>query len=295
MEKHPDPVAVKADGLAAGKGVSLCLTPEKAAAAVRACMSQRVFGEAGNSVVIQELLSGPEVSVFAFSDGDHLSSLVAACDYKRLNDQDRGPNTGGMGSFAPPDFWSDDLSERMRRTIMEPVLHAMSLRGSPYRGVLYAGVILTQEGPKVLEFNCRWGDPEAQVVLPLLTGDPLEIMVACHEGRLARVPVRWGSENYVGVVMVSKGYPGEYDTGFEMSGLDSEEQHTLVFQAGTRPAPDGMPGRVVTSGGRVLTAVGWGGSLAEARTRAYHRVHRIGFKGAYYRTDIAAVETRGRA
>ena len=297
LDHHRQPVVIKADGLAAGKGVSLCRTPEEAEAAVRACMDQRVFGDAGDIVVIQEFLSGPEVSVFAFCDGEHLSPLVAACDYKRLRDGDQGPNTGGMGSFAPPGFWTADLGERIRVTIMEPVIQEMFKRGIPYRGILYAGLMLTKAGPKVLEFNCRLGDPEAQVVLPLLADDPLEIMLACHEGRLSSVPVRWEADNYVGVVMASAGYPAVYETGFEITGLDDAGQYardTMVFHAGTRPSTSGTPGRIVTSGGRVLTVVGRATSLAEARDRVYHRVRSIDFQGVYYRTDIAAVEARDR-
>ena len=302
LSHRRQPVVIKADGLAAGKGVFLCRTPEEAAAAVRACMDQRVFGDAGNIVVIQEFLSGPEVSVFAFCDGEHLSSLVAACDYKRLEEGDLGPNTGGMGSFAPPTFWTADLEDCIRVTIMEPVVREMSRRGIPYRGILYAGLMLTEAGPKVLEFNCRLGDPEAQVVLPSLAGDPLEIMLACCEGRLSSVPVRWEGDNCVGVVMASAGYPSAYETGFEITGLDDADQYprnTMVFHAGTHTLtggkPGGTPGRVVTSGGRVLTVVGRGTSLAEARDRAYHRVRDIDFQGVYYRTDIAAVESKERA
>ena len=257
-------------------------------------MDQRVFGDAGNTVVIQEYLSGPEVSIFAFCDGEHLSTLAAAGDYKRLKDGNEGPNTGGMGSFAPPGFWTAGMEEHLRVAIMEPVIREMSERGIPYRGILYAGLMLTEAGPKVLEFNCRLGDPEAQVVLPLLAGDPLEIMLACHEGRLSKVPVRWRVDNYVGVVMASGGYPAAYETGFEIVGLDDaneEAQNTMIFHAGTRSSIQDRPGRVTTSGGRVLTVVGRGDSLAEARDRAYHRVRRIDFRGAYYRTDIAAMES----
>ncbi|MEE3141380.1 MAG: phosphoribosylamine--glycine ligase, partial [Chloroflexota bacterium] len=182
LSKHSAPSVIKADGLAAGKGVFMCHTAEDAAAAVRACMSQKVFDGAGETVVIEEFLEGPEVSVFAFSDGEHLSAPVAACDYKRRNDGDVGPNTGGMGSFAPPDFWNDELAGEITRTIMEPVIQSMVRRGTPYRGVLYAGVMLTKQGPKVLEFNCRFGDPETQVIMPLLVSDPLDIMTACIEG-----------------------------------------------------------------------------------------------------------------
>ena len=290
IERHRQPVVVKADGLAAGKGVSMCQTPEQAAFAVQACMRQRIFGQAGDTVVIEELLRGPEISVFAFSDGQSLSPLVAACDYKRLHDGDEGPNTGGMGSFTPPDVWSEALAEEVRRTIMTPVIEELARRGAPYRGVLYGGLMLTSDGPKVLEFNCRLGDPEAQVVLPLLDSDPLETMFACLNGDLGTTPVQWSNRSYVGVVMASGGYPDRYDTGFEITGLDVNDGNTLVFHAATRRVDDAQPSKWVTTGGRVLTVVGSGESLAEARQASYHRVDEISFQGAYHRKDIAAVE-----
>lgn len=292
LTRHSGPAVVKADGLAAGKGVRLCSNREEAIAAVRACMADRIFGTAGDTVVIEELLSGPEVSVFAFTDGEHLSPLVAACDYKRLEDGDQGPNTGGMGSFAPPDFWTEELAEEINRTIMAPAIADMAGRGAPYRGVLYAGLMLTGTGPKVLEFNCRLGDPEAQVVLPRLVADPLEVMSACLEGHLDRISVKWAEQFYVGVVMASGGYPARYATGLEITGLNVGDPHTIVFHAATRLAPGATPNKVVTSGGRVLTVVGHGISLAQARARAYDRVGGIRFHGAHYRTDIAAVKDR---
>ena len=220
LEKHSGPLVVKADGLAAGKGVSLCQTAEESAAAVRDCMTSGAFGDAGKTVVLEEMLTGPEVSVFAFCDGERISELATACDYKRLEDGGRGPNTGGMGSFAPADLWSPGLAEEVNRTIMLPVVQAMAERGTPYHGVLYAGIMLTSDGPKVLEFNCRLGDPESQVVLPLLESDPLQVMMACHQGGLSKMPVIWSSKHHAGVVMVSGGYPASYETGFEISGLD---------------------------------------------------------------------------
>ena len=248
IERHRQPVVVKADGLAAGKGVSICETPEQAVLAVQACMSQRIFGQAGDTVVVEELLRGPEISVFAFSDGQSLSPLVAACDYKRLHDGDNGPNTGGMGSFTPPDVWSEELADEVRRTIMTPVVEELARRGAPYRGILYAGLMLTAEGPKVLEFNCRLGDPEAQVVLPLLDSDPLETMFACLNGDLNATGVQWGDRSYVGVVMASGGYPDRYDTGFEITGLDVEDENTLVFHAATRRVDDTQPLQVGNHG-----------------------------------------------
>ena len=295
LERHSGPAVVKADGLAAGKGVCLCPTTEEAIAAVRACMADRIFGPAGDTVVIEDLLSGPEVSVFAFTDGEHLSPLAAACDYKRLEDGDQGPNTGGMGSFAPPDFWTEELADEINRTIMAPAVAAMANRGTPYRGVLYAGLMLTGTGPKVLEFNCRLGDPETQVVLPRLVTDPLEVMSACLEGRLDRISITWGEQSYVGVVMASGGYPGGYATGLEITGLNLEDPDTIVFHAATRLAPGRTPNKVLTSGGRVLTVVGRGVSLAQARARAYDRIDGIRYHGAYFRNDIAAVGSRRSA
>jgi len=293
LKSHPGPVVVKADGLAAGKGVLLCQDSEQGAAAVRECMSDRAFGEAGDTVVLEEYLSGPEVSVFSFCDGENLSPLVAACDYKRLEDGNLGPNTGGMGSFAQPDFWNAELSAQVEKTVMRPVLRAMAERGTPYKGVLYAGIMLTEAGPKVLEFNCRLGDPETQVVIPLLASDPLELMMACSQGKLSQVDMRWDTKNYVGVVMVSGGYPYEYETGFEISGLDEDgPEDTMVFHAGTTLRSDGVS---LTAGGRVLTVVGGGDSIESARSRAYSRLERISFQGARWRRDISSAANQGAA
>ena len=292
IKDHPGPLVVKADGLAAGKGVLLCDNSKQARAAVKLCMSDRAFAEAGDTVVLEEYLSGPEVSVFAFCDGEILSPLVAACDYKRLEDGNLGPNTGGMGSFAPPDFWTPKLAAEVDQTIMSPVLRAMAERGSPYKGVLYAGLMLTESGPKVLEFNCRLGDPETQVVMPLLASDPLELMLACAEGTLNKVQVRWETKTYVGIVMVSDGYPGQYETGFEISGLDQDgPEGTMVFHAGTKLSA-GLP---LTSGGRVLTVVGGGDNIESARKRAYARLDHISFKGAKWRRDISSVANQRAA
>ena len=292
LRHHGGPVVVKADGLAAGKGVWLCDGPEDAAFAVRACMTGRVFGPSGDTVVVEELLTGPELSVFGFSDGEHLSPLVAACDYKRLSDGDEGPNTGGMGSFAPPDFWNERLSREINSSIMEPVIRSMADRGTPFRGVLYAGIMLTPNGPRVLEFNCRLGDPETQVLMPQLVTDPLDLMTACVEGTLGGLTVEWTASSHVGIVMVSGGYPGSYDTGFEITGLSDESPDTVVFHAGTRLVEDEHGSRIVSSGGRVLTVVGSGRCLAQARSAAYHRLGGMAFQGAYHRTDIGAVEGR---
>lgn len=288
LEKHPGPMVVKADGLAAGKGVSLCPSYAESAAAVRACMSEETFGTAGKTVVLEEMLSGPEVSVFAFTDGQTLSPLAAACDYKRLRDGDLGPNTGGMGSYAPPGFWRPSLAKEIADTVMAPVVRAMARRGTPFQGVLYAGLMLTLDGPKVLEFNCRLGDPETQVLMPALESDPLDVFLACCRGGLSECAVKWSGRHHVGVVLVSGGYPGSYSTGMEVSGLNSDLPGTMVFHAGAKLDPQ-RAGGVLTSGGRVLTVVGQGDSLDEARSKAYERAGLISFPKAFYRRDIGAL------
>ncbi len=287
LERQALPLVVKADGLAAGKGVTVAASLEEAREAVLACLEQRVFGDAGSSILIEECLEGREVSVFAFVDGEYVSPLAAACDYKRAFDGDRGSNTGGMGSHTPPTFWDETLAAEVRNTIMQPTVRALAGAGCPYQGVLYAGLMLTPDGPKVLEFNCRLGDPETQVILPSLDSDLLDVAEAVAEGRLAQCEVRWGREARVGVVMASGGYPGDYRKGFPVSGIaEAEAEGTLVFHAGAQRVGDGAT--TVTSGGRVLTVVGRGPSLREARNLAYRAIGHIRFEGAFYRGDVAA-------
>ena len=280
------PLVVKADGLAAGKGVTVAPTCQEAFQALDDCMVRRVFGSAGDRVIVEECLRGREVSVFAFTDGTTLSSLAAACDYKRAYDNDRGPNTGGMGSYSPPEFWTPQLAEEVRERILQPTLQALAAEGSPYTGVLYAGLMLTGDGPRVLEFNCRLGDPEAQVILPRLETDLIDIIQAVLQGNLASVDVRWEDNACVGVVVASEGYPGEHRKGLPISGLDGLGDGSLVFHAGTASTGDS----VITTGGRVLTVMGLGRDLAQARQRAYSAVEHIAFPGAFCRRDIAAVD-----
>ena len=288
VQRRDAPVVVKADGLAAGKGVAMCANREDAQDAIHACMEVRAFGDAGATVVIEDWLHGPEVSVFGFTDGDDLSSVVAATDYKRIGEGGSGPNTGGMGSYGPPHFWNDDLAATVREDFMLPVIRELDRRGSRYRGALYCGLMLTDAGPRVLEFNCRFGDPETQVIMPQFLSDPAEVMMACAEGSLSDVePVRWSGQPAVAVVMVSHGYPGAYRTGYAIAGLDDgdEADAALVFHAGARLDNDGET--VLTAGGRVLTCVGTADSVQDARQQAYRRAHRISFEGAYFRRDIA--------
>ena len=285
--KHSGPVVVKADGLALGKGVFMCRDREEALDALDQCMVARAFGTAGDRVVLEEYLEGQEVSVFAFSDGTDLSPLMAACDHKRIHDGDKGPNTGGMGSYAVPQFWTPELEEEVEESIMAPTINALAGLGTPFKGMLYAGLMITSAGPQVLEFNSRFGDPEAQVILPLLETDLLDAAMACAEGTLGSEVVRWRKGSCVGVVLASPGYPGEYSTGYEIDGLDDLDKDVLAFHAGTklesRPSGD-VP---VTSGGRVLTIVAEGASLEEARIKAYDNVRKVSFPGVQYRRDIA--------
>ena len=282
------PFVVKADGLAAGKGVMMAPTRRDAERALDSLFVERTVGTAGDTVLIEEWLEGTELSVFAFVDGEFVSAMTAACDYKRALDGDRGPNTGGMGSYSPLAFWDQELEAVVRATIMEPVAAQMVKLGCPYRGVLYAGLILTADGPKVLEFNCRLGDPETQVVLPRLRSDLLDLAFSAVNGCLSNQRVEWSPDPWVGVVLASGGYPGDYEVGEEVSGLPAESDDVVVFHAGTRLSVSNAEPVVKTSGGRVLTATATGTTLADARRRAYDVADAIKFRNVFFRRDIAA-------
>jgi phosphoribosylamine--glycine ligase len=287
LDSHPLPVVIKADGLAAGKGVTVAFSKDEAMAALSATMEKKVFGNAGDRVVIEEFLTGKEVSLLAFSDGDTVVPMVPACDYKRVFDNDEGPNTGGMGSYSPPGFFDSNMVNLVTKTILKPAIKAMANEGSPYKGVLYAGLIVTPEGPKVLEFNARFGDPETQVILPRLKTDLMDIILAVVNNRLGEITTEWDDGACVGVVMASKGYPGSYQTGFVIDGLDTVDQEIIVFHAGTRVGEDR---RIYTGGGRVLTVTARGKTIADARNKVYDNLPRIRFEGCFYRKDIAARE-----
>jgi phosphoribosylamine--glycine ligase len=274
-------LVVKADGLAAGKGVVVAETRAAAEAAVHAAMVDRAFGEAGSRVVLEERLEGPEVSFFVIADGEFAVPLVAAQDHKRIFDDDKGPNTGGMGAFAPSPLVDDALRDRIMAEIVRPVLHGLILNGSPYRGLLYCGLMLTADGPKVIEFNVRFGDPETQVVLPMIAQPLTPLLWAAATGVLRSSHVAISPEPHVGVVVAAPGYPGEVRTGQRIEGLDDVDD-ALVFFAGVRGQGDAL----VTSGGRVLTVVGKGTTFQEAIDRAYAGVSRIRFDGMQYRRDI---------
>ena len=278
------PFAVKADGLAAGKGVILTKTVDEAVAAVDCLMEDKHFGDAGNRVVIEELMEGEEASVLAFTDGETIVPMPAAQDHKRVNDGDEGPNTGGMGAYAPAPVMTPELSERVMEEILKPTVEGMKKEGRPFKGCLYAGLMITANGPKVVEFNARFGDPETQVVLPLLKSDLVEIMLACVDGKLAETKVEWSDEAAVSVVMASGGYPGDYEKGKIITGIgDAEKEGTTVFHAGTAKRDN----EVITAGGRVLNVVGVAKDIRGALSKAYEGVEKISFDGVHYRKDIA--------
>ncbi len=286
VEANPGPIVVKADGLTAGKGVFVCDTTEDALAAVDAMMGDEGrFGESGRTVVIEERLSGREVSAHAFSDGTTVAPMPFACDYKRARDADEGPNTGGMGAYSPPSWLDEALEPYIHEQVTEAAIAAMREEGAPYAGALYPGLMVTDDGPRVLEFNCRLGDPEAQVLLPRLQSDLLDICWAAANGTLSECEIRWSTDAAVGVVVASGGYPDDYETGYEIAGLNSLDADVHVFHAGTIP---GDQGEVLTSGGRVLTVVATAPTITEARSTAYRNVQRIHFTNAFYRRDIAA-------
>ena len=278
------PVVVKADGLAAGKGVVVAPDRLSANLAVRAAMEDKQFGSAGARVVLEECLDGPEVSFFAICDGTRASALMSAQDHKRVFDGDKGPNTGGMGAFAPSPLLDQAMQARIMREIVDPVLGGLAAEGNPYQGFLYAGLMLTCDGPKVIEFNVRFGDPEAQVVIPMIADELAPILVAAADGALDPRPVRFHSDPHVGVVLASRGYPSSGPLEVPIHGLDaaSDERDVLVFHAGTSIRDNA----VVTSGGRVLTVVGRGSGYADAIARAYAGVSAIAFDGMQYRRDI---------
>jgi phosphoribosylamine--glycine ligase len=274
---------VKASGLAAGKGVVLTPSREGAAMAVASMLLDHRFGEAGATILLEERLSGPEVSVLAFSDGRTVRTMPPAQDHKRLLDGDNGPNTGGMGAFAPSPLLNAKQLEEIERTILLPTIEGMAQEGMPFTGVIYAGLMLTAQGPKVLEFNCRFGDPETQVLLPLLESDLIDVVQACVEGRLEEVTPQWKAEAAVTVVMAAQGYPDEYPTGHDILGVErATDAGCIVYLAGARRKER----RLLTAGGRVLCVTGLGPTVGQAAQRAYRGVEKIAFNEAQYRRDI---------
>lgn len=276
------PVVIKADGLAAGKGVIIATTSQEARRAVDEIMTERVFGDAGQKIVVEEFLQGEEVSVFALSDGLKAVTLVAAQDHKRVFDNDEGPNTGGMGAYTHPPVYTSELHELVDRVILQATVQAMAKEGCPYRGVLYAGLMITEDGPKVLEYNARFGDPETQVIMPILEGDVLPLFEAVAAGDLSSTEVKVRKDFSVCVVLASGGYPGKYAKGFPIKGLEDLAATTLVFHAGTAL----QDGQLVTDGGRVMALVTQAESLQDALNNVYDQINKVEFANMHYRTDI---------
>ncbi len=281
LEEAPIPTVIKADGLALGKGVIIAQTRDEAKNAVRSMMEDRIFGESGSRIVIEEFLTGPEVSVLAFTDGRTMKPMVSSMDHKRGLDNDEGLNTGGMGTVAPNPYYTMRLPGNVWTPSLFPTMKAMNAEGRTFKGCLYFGLMITPKGPKVIEYNCRFGDPETQVVLPMLESDLLTIMMAVSKGELESVPVKFMDGAACCVVMASEGYPGKYQTGYEIDipeDLDGE-----CYVAGGKINDEG---RLVTSGGRVLGVVATADTLADAVVKAYSQVERVSFENAYYRKDI---------
>ena len=284
VKQEGAPIVIKADGLAAGKGVIVAMTDEEAVAAVQEIMSDKAFGSAGSRVVIEEFMEGEEASLLTFTDGETVRPMISSQDHKRAYDGDKGPNTGGMGTYAPAPVATPEIVARVEKEILQPVVDAMKAEGRTYKGCLYAGLMITKDGPKVVEFNARFGDPETQVVLPLLDSDLVEIMLSCTNGTLAQQEINWSDDAAVCVIMASGGYPGSYEKGKEITGLDeAEAAGTVVFHAGTAK----KDGKIVTAGGRVLGITARGKDVRQAVDKAYEGVSKIHFDGAEFRKDIA--------
>ena len=280
LDTAPIPTVIKADGLALGKGVIIAMTREEAKLAVKSMMEDKVFGKSGDHIVIEEFLTGPEVSVLAFTDGNTVKPMVSSMDHKRAGDNDTGLNTGGMGTIAPNPYYTESISEECMKTIFLPTIAAMNAEGRTFKGCLYFGLMLTPNGPKVIEYNCRFGDPETQVVLPLLESDLLTIMKACTNGTLAETEVKFADSHACCLILASAGYPASYKKGFEVT--FSEEAEKATFVAGAKLEN----GKLVTSGGRVTGTTAIAGSLEEAIQEAYRIAKGVQFENSYCRSDI---------
>lgn len=282
------PTVIKADGLALGKGVIIAEDFAQAEQAVRSMMEDKIFGESGSHIVIEEFLTGPEVSVLAFTDSKTVKPMISSKDHKRVYDNDKGLNTGGMGTIAPNPYYTDEIAEICMKEIFLPTIHAMVTEGRPFKGCLYFGLMITPNGPKVIEYNCRFGDPETQVVLPLLKTDLMDIFLAIYEERLAELDIEWKNGAAACVVMASGGYPQKYQTGLPISGLDENGQcgQATVYHAGTKKEDC----TYLTAGGRVLGVTAVGENLEKALSSAYDAVKQISFDGCHYRTDIGKIK-----
>lgn len=284
LETASMPIVLKADGLALGKGVLICKTLEEAKAGVKTIMQDKQFGEAGNRLVIEEFMTGREVSVLSFVDGKTIKTMTSAQDHKRAQDGDQGLNTGGMGTFSPSPFYTKEVDEFCEKYIYQPTVDAMAAEGRPFKGIIFFGLMLTEKGPRVLEYNARFGDPEAQVVLPRMKNDIIDVMEACIDGKLDAIDLQFEENAAVCVVLASGGYPVSYEKGYPISGLDAFEgkEDYFCFHAGTKLSD----GKIVTNGGRVLGITATGKDLKEARAKAYEAVKWVSFEKQYMRNDI---------
>ena len=282
--KNTYPAVIKADGLALGKGVLIAADEKEAEEAVKEIMVDQAFGASGSRVVVEEFMTGPEVSVLAFTDGNVIRPMVSSMDHKRALDNDEGLNTGGMGTIAPSPYYTKEIADICMKTIFVPTMNAMNAEGRTFKGCLYFGLMLTPKGPRVVEYNCRFGDPETQVVLPLLKTDLFTIMKACHDGTLADIDIEWSDQSAACVIEASGGYPQKYTKGYEIYGLDENGQHegVIVYHAGTTL----VDGKYLTNGGRVLGITALADTLGEALDKSYAAVKEIGFENVHYRTDI---------
>lgn len=286
VKEQGAPIVVKADGLALGKGVIVAQTVEEAEDAVRSMMADKKFGEAGTRLVIEECMTGPETTVLAFCDGEHLVCMKSSQDHKRAYDGNQGPNTGGMGAISPSPYYTDEIAQRCMDEIFLPTVAALKAEGRPFQGVIYFGLMLTPNGPKVVEYNARFGDPECQVVLSLLDTDLLEIMLACRNGTLDQVDVKWKDESACVLVLASGGYPNSYQKGYPITGIDKANETAVVFHAGTKK---GENGELLTNGGRVLGVTATGTDLEAAIQGAYTAASNISWTDMHFRTDIGRV------
>ena len=285
IEKRPFPLVLKADGLAAGKGVFIIRDADEAKAALDSLMNQKIFGDAGLQVIVEDYLEGEEVSILAFSDGENVVPMVSSQDHKKIYDNDMGPNTGGMGAYSPVPFYDEHAENGVLEGILKPIISGLKKEGREYKGVIYAGLVFTKKGIKVLEFNARFGDPETQVILPRLEMDIIDIFLAVIEGQLSKIELKWNSNPVVCVIAASGGYPAKYQKGKVISGLEKleNEDNAFVFHAGTKY----QDGKIVTSGGRVLGMTAWAENIKEAKRMAYEGMEKISFEDMYYRKDIA--------
>ena len=284
IKTAPMPIVIKADGLALGKGVLICKTRDEAFEALHEIMEDKMFGESGNHVVIEEFLEGPEVSVLSFTDGKTVVPMVSSMDHKRAGNNDTGLNTGGMGTVAPNPYYTPEVAQRCMKEIFLPTIDALNKEGRTFKGCLYFGLMITKDGPKVIEYNCRFGDPETQVVLPLLDSDLFAIMKAVHDGKLAETEIKWKNEYACCVIKASRGYPQKYETGFEITVPEKLKHNAEVFIAGAKI----KDGRLVTSGGRVLGVTATAATLKDAVKNAYEAAEDVKFENEYMRDDIGA-------